>query len=178
MKDTHLRTIISSNNDLVFARISSEDKLRIVNCCRQCRSIVAVTGVDTSDAISIFDRSHVRISLQYGSDITKRNSDIILLDDNFSSIVHGIEEGRVLFENIKKSLCYTLSSKPVELYPYLLYLILSIPLMASSITILAIDLFTDNLQPIALGYERAELHVMKGYPRHMRKEKVINCKYV
>lgn len=89
MKDSQLRSIISSNNDLVFARISPEDKLRIVNCCRQCRSIVAVTGVSTAD-VAIFDRSHVRISLgQYGSDITKRNSDIILLDDNFSSIVHG-----------------------------------------------------------------------------------------
>ena len=78
-------------------------------------------------------------------------------------------------QNIKKSLCYTLSSKPVELYPYLLYLIFAIPQMASSITILAIDLFTDNLPPIALGYETAEKHVMKGYPRHMRKDKVINC---
>ena len=174
MKNFKLRDIIFSNTDIIFARISLEDKLRIVNCCRQAGAIVAVTGVSTSD-IPIFDQSHVRISLgEYGSDIIKSSSDVILLKDNFSSIVHGIQEGRVLFENIKKSVCYTLSSKPAELFPYILYLALAIPQMNSSIIILAIDLLTDNLPPIALGYERAETHVMKGYPRHMRKDKVIN----
>ena len=90
----------------------------------------------------------------------------------------GIEEGRVLFENIKKSLCYTLSSKPVEVFPLILSFSLSMPKMASSITILAIDLITDNFPPIALGYETAERHVMKEMPRNIHREKVINFKYV
>lgn len=164
-------------NDLVFARISEMDKLRIVNCCRQNKSIVAVTGLASTD-IPIFDRSHVRISLKCGTDITKRNSDIILLDDNFASIINGIEEGRVLFENIKKSLCYTLSSKPAELMPYLIYTIFSSPQVASSLTILAIDLFTDNLSPIALGYESGESHVMSGYPTHMCNDNVFTYRTI
>lgn len=86
LTDSQLIKIIHSMNDLVFARISEMDKLRIVNCCRQNKSIVAVTGLASTD-IPIFDRSHVRISLKCGTDITKRNSDIILLDDNFASII-------------------------------------------------------------------------------------------
>ena len=89
-------------------------------------------------------------------------------------MVHGIEEGRVLFENIKKSLCYTLSSKPVELIPYLLMLTFSIPKMAGPIIILAIDLITDNLPPIALGYEWAESYVMDESPKYFVEKKIVN----
>lgn len=176
--DSHLRALISSfkvsEGGLVFARLSPGDKLRIVTSCRHLPRITAATGIGSSD-LPIFEAASVRIALaQYGADICKANCDVLLLDDNFASIVAGIEEGRVLWDNMKKSLCYTLSSKPVELLPYLLAFTVGMPKMASSITIMAIDLVADNFPPIALGYERAEGHVMREPPRYLRRERVVS----
>lgn len=136
--------------------------------------VVAVTGIGSAD-LAVFSAADVSLSMgEYGADITKRRCDVILLDDNFASLIHGIQEGRVLFENIKKSLAYTLSSKTVELLPYVLFLVLAIPKMAGPIIILAIDLITDNLPPIALGYEPAESYVMEEHPQYFVEERVVN----
>ena len=177
--DRRLAAILASpTTDLVFARLSPEDKLRLVGLCRRLPRSIAVTGIGAAD-LPVYERASVRIALgQYGADICKANCDVVLLDDNFASIVHGIEEGRVLFDNMKKSLCYTLSSKPVELLPYVLAFTVGMPKMASSITIMAIDLVADNFPPIALGYEGAEGHVMLERPRYLRKERVVSCEYV
>ncbi len=177
--DGRLAAILASpTTDLVFARLSPEDKLRLVGLCRRLPRSIAVTGIGAAD-LPVYEQASVRIALgQYGADICKANCDVVLLDDNFASIVHGIEEGRVLFDNMKKSLCYTLSSKPVELLPYVLAFTVGMPKMASSITIMAIDLVADNFPPIALGYEGAEGHVMLERPRYLRKERVVSCEYV
>ncbi|KAH9407879.1 Sodium/potassium-transporting ATPase subunit alpha-1 [Tyrophagus putrescentiae] len=174
--DRRLAAILASpTTDLVFARLSPEDKLRLVGLCRRLPRSIAVTGIGAAD-LPVYERASVRIALgQYGADICKANCDVVLLDDNFASIVHGIEEGRVLFDNMKKSLCYTLSSKPVEVLPYVLAFTVGMPKMASSITIMAIDLVADNFPPIALGYEGAEGHVMLERPRYLRKERVVSC---
>jgi len=78
-----------------------------------------------------------------GSDVSKQAADMILLDDNFASIVTGVEEGRLIFDNLKKSIAYTMSSKIPELTPFLLFIIIGIPLPLGTITILCIDLGTD-----------------------------------
>lgn len=148
MVDSKLKTILNSTDDLVFARISPDEKRRLVVCCRELNKVVTATGIGVAD-LGVFEQAHVSLSMgRYGTDIAKRHSDVILLDDNFATIVQGIREGRVLSENLKKSLCYTLSSKPVELLPYIFFLSFGIPKMAGPIVILAIDLITDNLPPI------------------------------
>lgn len=135
-------------------------------------------GTSSAD-LPVFATADVSLSLgQYGDDVSKRVCDVLLLDDNFASLLYGVQEGRVLFENVKKSLVYTLSSKTVEILPYLLFLILSIPKMAGPIIILAIDLITDNLPPIALGYERAESYVMDEPPSYFIEQRVFNFEWV
>ncbi len=78
-----------------------------------------------------------------GSDVSKQAADMILLDDNFASIVTGVEEGRLICDNLKKSIAYTLTSKIPEMTPFLLYICLDIPLALGTVTILCIDLGTD-----------------------------------
>jgi len=78
-----------------------------------------------------------------GSDVSKQAADMILLDDNFASIVVGVEEGRLIFDNLKKSIAYTLTSNIPEITPFLMYILIGIPLPLAAITILCIDLGTD-----------------------------------
>ena len=111
-----------------------------------------------------------------GSDISKQTADIILLDDNFASIVIGIEEGRVIFDNLKKSICYTLSSNIPIVFPFVLYLLLNIPLALGSITILCIDLSTEMIPAISLAYELPESAIMKTRPRDPIAHKLVNSR--
>ena len=84
-----------------------------------------------------------------GSDVSKQAADMILLDDNFASIVTGVEEGRLIFDNLKKSIAYTLSSKIPEMSPFLFYIVTGIPLALGTITILCIDLGTDMVPKLS-----------------------------
>jgi magnesium-transporting ATPase (P-type) len=83
-----------------------------------------------------------------GSDVSKQAADMILLDDNFASIVTGVEEGRLIFDNLKKSIAYTLTSNIPEISPFLLFIIADIPLPLGTVTILCIDLGTDMVSPL------------------------------
>jgi len=112
-----------------------------------------------------------------GNDISKQMADIILLDDNFSSLVMGIEEGRVIFDNLKKSICYTLSSKTPEIMPFLTFLILDIPLALGAITILCIDLITDMVPAISLAYEGPESDIMNRKPRNPKIDRLVTQRY-
>jgi sodium/potassium-transporting ATPase subunit alpha len=103
-----------------------------------------------------------------GSDVSKESSDMILLDDNFASIEIGIEEGRLIFDNLKKSITYTLASKVPELTPFILYVMGNMPLALGAISILCIDLGTDLIPAITLAYEKAESNIMKRLPRNMQ----------
>lgn len=82
-----------------------------------------------------------------GSDVSKQAADMILLDDNFASIVTGVEEGRLIFDNLKKSIAYTLTSNIPEISPFLFFMIASVPLPLGTVTILCIDLGTDMVSP-------------------------------
>ena len=109
-----------------------------------------------------------------GSDVSKQAADMILLDDNFASIVTGVEEGRLIFDNLKKSIAYTLTSNIPEISPFLLFIIFDIPLALGTVTILCIDLGTDMVPAISLAYEKAESDIMKRKPRDPKNDKLVN----
>jgi len=113
-----------------------------------------------------------------GSDVSKQAADMILLDDNFASIVTGVEEGRLIFDNLKKSIAYTLTSNIPEISPFLMFIVLSIPLPLGTITILCIDLGTDMLPAISLAYEKAESDIMKRKPRDPMYDKLVNQRLI
>lgn len=109
-----------------------------------------------------------------GSDAAKNAADMVLLDDNFASIVTGVEEGRLIFDNLKKTIAYTLTKNIAELCPFLIYIIIGVPLPIGTITILFIDLGTDIVPSIALAYEKAESDIMNRKPRHKKQDRLVN----
>jgi len=109
-----------------------------------------------------------------GSDVSKQAADMILLDDNFASIVTGVEEGRLIFDNLKKSIAYTLTSNIPEISPFLLFILFSVPLPLGTVTILCIDLGTDMIPAISLAYEESESDIMKRQPRDAQRDKLVN----
>lgn len=100
-----------------------------------------------------------------GSDVTKDAADMILLNDDFSSIVDGVEEGRKIFDNLKKTIVYILTSNVTEIIPFLSQLIFLLPLPLSNMLMLAVAVGTDILPAISLAYEAAELDIMTRRPR-------------
>lgn len=112
-----------------------------------------------------------------GSDVSKQAADMILLDDNFASIVVGVEEGRLIFDNLKKSIAYTMTSKVPEVVPFLMFILADIPLALGTVTILCIDLGTDMVPAISLAYEPAESDIMKRPPRNPFTDKLVGDKY-
>jgi len=109
-----------------------------------------------------------------GSDVSKQAADMILLDDNFASIVTGVEEGRLIFDNLKKSIAYTLTSNIPEISPFLLFILADVPLPLGTVTILCIDLGTDMVPAISMAYEFAESDIMKRQPRNPFTDKLVN----
>jgi len=113
-----------------------------------------------------------------GSDVAKEAADVILLDDNFASIVAGVEEGRIIFDNLKKSIAYTISHLLPELAPFLFNIFIGIPIALSSVLILCIDLGTELAPAISLAYEKGESDVMERKPRDVTKDHLVNGRVV
>lgn len=111
-----------------------------------------------------------------GSDVAKNAADMLLLDDNFSSIVNGVEEGRLIFDNLKKSIAYTLTSNIAEIWPFIFYIIFSVPLPLTTVMILCIDLGADMVPAIAFAYENPELDIMARFPRNPKRDFLANRK--
>jgi len=156
--------------EVVFARIAPKQKLSIVTALKEMQEVVAVTGDGVNDAPAL-KRADIGISMgKRGTDVAKEASDIILLDDNFATIVRAIEEGRTVYDNIKKFITYILTSNVPEILPFIAYVIFPIPLPMTVIQILSIDLLTDILPAIGLGNEPPEKDVMQRPPvsRHER----------
>ncbi|MBV94784.1 Sodium/potassium-transporting ATPase subunit alpha-3, partial [Eschrichtius robustus] len=166
--------ILQNHTEIVFARTSPQQKLIIVEGCQRQGAIVAVTGDGVNDSPAL-KKADIGVAMGIaGSDVSKQAADMILLDDNFASIVTGVEEGRLIFDNLKKSIAYTLTSNIPEITPFLLFIMANIPLPLGTITILCIDLGTDMVPAISLAYEAAESDIMKRQPRNPRTDKLVN----
>jgi len=113
-----------------------------------------------------------------GSDVAKNAADMLLLDDNFSSIVNGVEEGRLIFDNLKKSIAYTLSSNIPEILPFIFFIVCQVPLPLSTVLILCIDLGTDMVPAISFAYENPELDIMDRVPRNSKRDHLVNTKLI
>ncbi|XP_020835239.1 sodium/potassium-transporting ATPase subunit alpha-2-like [Phascolarctos cinereus] len=178
MSQEELDTILKEHSEIVFARTSPQQKLIIVEGCQRQGAIVAVTGDGVNDSPAL-KKADIGIAMGIaGSDVSKQAADMILLDDNFASIVTGVEEGRLIFDNLKKSIAYTLTSNIPEISPFLLFIIFNIPLPLGTITILCIDLGTDMIPAISLAYETAESDIMKRVPRDPKKDKLVNQRLI
>ncbi|MGR8932895.1 MAG: cation-translocating P-type ATPase [Gammaproteobacteria bacterium] len=153
------------NEQLVFARIAPEQKLLLVDALKAMGEVVAMTGDGVNDAPAL-KRADIGVAMgRKGTDVAKEASDIILLDDNFATIVKAVEEGRAVYENIKKFITYILVSNIPEIVPFIAYVLFPIPLPITVIQILSIDLITDMLPAIGLGNEPPEADVMRQPPR-------------
>ena len=168
---------VLDHEQIVFARTSPQQKLFIVSHCQARHEIVAVTGDGVNDSPAL-KQADIGIAMGImGSDVAKAAADMILLDDNFSSIVNGIEEGRITFDNLKKSIAYTLSSNIPEITPFLSFITFGLPLPLSTILILCVDLGTDMLPAISFAYEQAESDIMDRKPRD-RNDRLVTSRLI
>ncbi|CAG0888914.1 unnamed protein product [Darwinula stevensoni] len=166
--------VLRNHSEIVFARTSPQQKLIIVEGCQRLGAIVAVTGDGVNDSPAL-KKADIGVAMGIaGSDVSKQAADMILLDDNFASIVTGVEEGRLIFDNLKKSIAYTLTSNIPEISPFLLFILANVPLPLGTVTILCIDLGTDMVPAISLAYEEAESDIMKRQPRNPFTDKLVN----
>merc|ERR1712226_466180 len=178
ISEKDLDEILMYHNEIVFARTSPQQKLIIVEGCQRMGAIVAVTGDGVNDSPAL-KKADIGVAMGIaGSDVSKQAADMILLDDNFAPIVTGVEEGRLIFDNLKKSIAYTLTSNIPEISPFLMYIVFAIPLPLGTVTILFIDLGTDLWPAISLAYEPAESDIMKRMPRDPKGDKLVNQRLI
>jgi sodium/potassium-transporting ATPase subunit alpha len=152
-----------------FARSTPEQKMTTVRALQSRQKIAAMTG-DGVNGAPWFKAADVGIAMgASGTDVARESAQIVLLDDNFASIVAGIEEGRTVLANIKKFTDHVLVSNGPEIIPYLLFILLLVPLALTAIQILSIDLGTDIVPSMALGQEPPEADTMRRPPRGDRE---------
>lgn len=172
LSETQLRLALSAQ-DIIFARVGADQKMRIVAALKKKKHVVAVTGDGVNDAPAL-KLADIGIAMGIsGTDVAKEAADMILLDDNFASIIAAIEEGRAVYENIRKFLAYILTSNIPEIIPYLAFALFKIPLPLTIIQILAVDLGTDMLPALGLGAAKPEPGNMSRPPRP-RKERLLD----
>jgi len=155
----------------VFARVSPEQKLMLVTLLKEMGETVAVTGDGVNDAPAL-KKADVGIAMGSGTDVAKQSADVILMDNHFATIIKGIEEGRAVYENIRRFITYMLASNLPEAVPYLFFFLLGLPLALPVPLVLAIDLGTDILPGMALGTELPHKGLMNQNPRS-RKEHIL-----
>ncbi|WBL31447.1 cation-translocating P-type ATPase [Candidatus Phytoplasma sacchari] len=164
MEQIELQNILKTNIPIFFSRTTPKHKLRIVEAYRSNKEIVGVIGDGVNDILA-FKAAHIGISMgKTGKDVARSSSDMILLDDNFSTIPKAVLEARGIYSNIKKFMFYVLSSNIPQLFPIIFMAFFHIPLYLNVMQILAIDLITDLLPAIALGAEEPEYNLLEQKP--------------
>lgn len=165
LSDAQLRQVLTYRSGLVFARMSPEHKLRLVQAYKDKGDVVAVTGDGVNDAPAL-RAANIGIAMGLnGTDVAREAADIVLTDDNFATIVSAIEQGRAIYQNIRKFLTYILASNVPEVVPFLAMVGLKIPPALTILQILAVDLGTDMVPALALGAEPPEAGLMQRSPR-------------
>jgi len=174
MSDADLTSVLR-HDALIFARISPIQKLRIVQALQGIGEVVTVTGDGVNDAPALKNADMGVAMGIMGTDVAKESSNMVLMDDNFATIITAVEEGRAIFENIKKFVAYILTSNIPEILPFIAFVLLDIPLPLTVVLILSIDLGTDIVPALGLGAERPETDVMHKPPRR-RDERLLTNK--
>jgi magnesium-transporting ATPase (P-type) len=173
MSESELNTIL--DQEVIFARMAPDHKLRLVAAYQNRGEVVAVTGDGVNDAPAL-RKADVGVAMGIiGTDVAKESADLIITNDNFATIVNAIEEGRAVYDNLRKFITYIFSSNVPEIIPFLLTAMFNLPLALTVKQILAIDLGTDLFPALALGTERPEPDVMQRPPRR-RSQPLIDGK--
>lgn len=152
----------------IFTRVTPLNKLEIVESYKRQGEFVAVTGDGVNDAPAI-KSANIGIAMGSGTDVAKETSSMIILDDNFNSIVQGIKEGRNAYSNIRKVSYMLLSCGVAEVLFFLLAIILDMPMPLVAIQLLWLNIVTDGLQDFALSFEKSEENIMKESPRNPKE---------
>ncbi|MEK7850322.1 MAG: cation-transporting P-type ATPase, partial [Deltaproteobacteria bacterium] len=172
MPDEALKNILREE-EVIFARVSPEHKMRVVAAFKEMDEVGAVTGDGVNDAPAL-KKADIGIAMGIrGSDVAKEAAAMILIDDNFASIVAAIEEGRAVYANIKKFITYIFTHNYAELVPFIGFILFNIPLPITVMQILAIDLGSDIVPALALGAEPPEPGIMDKPPRS-RNERLLD----
>ncbi len=175
MSDADLAEVLKG--EVIFARVAPEHKLRVVTALKDKGEIVAVTGDGVNDAPAL-KKAHIGVAMGIaGTDVAKEAASMILLDDNFASIVNAIEEGRAVYSNIRKFTTYIFTSNTPEAWPFIFQIVFNIPLALTVMQVLAIDLGTDLVPALALGTEKPEPGLMDRPPRGP-KDRIVDRRLV
>lgn len=165
--DEEIREIVKTKR--IFARVSPENKVQLVKALEANDNVVAMTGDGVNDAPAI-KNADIGVSMGItGTDVAKDASDMILVDDNFATIVNAVEEGRVIFSNIKKFVSFLLSCNIAEVLIVFLSILMGLPSPLTPIQLLWLNLVTDAFPALALGVEPAEPGLMEEPPRDPRE---------
>lgn len=169
--DTELKNIIEDTD--VFARVSPEHKMRIVDALQANDEIVAMTGDGVNDAPAI-KRADIGVSMGItGTDVAKETADMVLTDDNYASIVSAVEQGRIIYSNIRKFVFFLLSSNVAEIMIIFLATLAGLPAPLTAIQLLWLNLITDGAPALALAMEKGDPDIMDRKPR-AKNEPIVN----
>jgi len=161
------------NKEIIFARAAPENKMRVVSALKEMGEIVAVTGDGVNDSPAL-KKADIGIAMgKSGTDVAREVATMVLTDDNFASIVNAIEEGRAVYDNVRKFMTYIFAHLTPEAIPYILFALFNIPMPITVMQILAIDIGTETLPALALGIEPPEPGVMDRPPKSPN-EKLLN----
>ncbi len=175
LSNSQLKKALETVN--IFARASPQHKVRILTILQKQKEVVAMTGDGINDAPAL-KQADVGVAMAIkGTDIAREASDMVLLNDNFSSIVNAVQHGRVVYENIKKFIKYLLSVNLSELLLILIAILMKFPLPLLPLQILWINLATDGLPALALSVEKPDRNIMKKKPRSIDENIFTGMKY-